>query len=806
MRYITFNSLDQYRFDSPTGQWIPAASIAITYRTENALLIQGFNGIASDGFPLADIIFVTDGGTVESFTVRLNSPAMSALTDSTQFLYMRGETTYGVPFNGSLFRLGQDTWLNRDCIVSVAPSSYVSRENTPLSEIVYRIGDRTQVIFAPAAAVLELTNSDVVVEPQPATEFIHVNPLSLCYDITVVNHATGVTNTIHTPLVAADYSIQQDNYIVPFGGFMVVFSSNIPGPGTYIYFIDNDGNLVDQIVGGGPGYDWGRLDFRLVWAADNDPAGSVVKIFDGKNVRTYEFPYLAYFNFEMWSEGDLSKNLYIPFEVDNYDLEETYLYISTPGGGLIDLDYDSWYDNEDWSTIHPTSDKIFRCTNGPGGYDALEVYSEDGIKINSFNLASYNVNEYDNRDYYGANGDFQTVFYNFSDNTVPYLFVAYKAATNTFATFTSETAVNGYYIYDLDHETYDNNEGPGNVLTVVIGTGSGGTINGLTQYSAGTTFHWVPVNGTSWLSFENNNGDAFEFSVFGDGAYGTYPLFITTQDSIPGLAGENLYAILLGEESHALLSTGIATADAFSVNTSCLHNYTYARIEVTTLPANVIQWIVYSDEVVATASTSANTFLNTEGGTIVVLDGDDANNNWSWTTAGGLIAVPTTIDNFQIAGNNADGYWNPWGYSTNGHQVLIDRNGLNEVVGFYFLSENSTNWTYMPNSWDNGITANWSKGLNNFGFMTYSGDPVDGSYYYMNYDIATGAFISGGYATIPSGGFHYLENVGDRMSAVVDLPSGERGFNCFTGGGIVQVRMPAGGYEPAFNDAVWSED
>jgi hypothetical protein len=151
------------------------------------------------------------------------------------------------------------------------------------------------------------------------------------------------------------------------------------------------------------------------------------------------------------------------------------------------------------------------------------------------------------------------------------------------------------------------------------------------------------------------------------------------------------------------------------------------------------------------------------------------------------------------------GYWNPWGYSTNGHQVLIDKDGLGQVVGFYFLSENSTDWTYMPNSWDSGLARQFSKGLNNFGYITYTGDPGNGNYVYMNYDIATGALISAGTTTTPSGGYYTLENVGDRMSAQIQLPSGDREFNCFTGAGIVKVITPSD-YDLGFNDAVWSQD
>lgn len=808
MSYITFTPIDQYAYDGQSGQWLPNAGVTTSYRTENALLIEDILQKTPEGRPLVSILFINDGGRLESLVVQSALPAISSLKDSILFLYIPGFSTYVTPAGGGLFISNQDRWLNRDYIVSTTQTSYVSQDGQALNQLLYRVGETQQVLFVSDATTAQLTGQDVVVEPQPATEFIFTNPLSLCYDITVVNHATGATNTIHTPLTAADYNNTQRRYIVPFGGFMIVFSSDVLSR-TFIYFIDNDGNLVDQIDGAGPGYDWGEIDYRLVWAYDVEADLSVLKIFDGKNVRTHEFPYLAGFNMNPWSEGDSSKNLYVPFLVDDNAAAVTHLYISTPGGGLIDLDYDTWYDNEYWSTIHPTSDKIFRLTSSPGGR-TLEVYSEDGVKINSLDLTSYNVNDDLDRNYYGANGDFVTAFYNFEDNTVPYLFLVYKAATNTFVTFTSETAVNGYSINYIDHETYDTNVSAANVLTLVIGVSSPSAINGMADWSAGSTIHWVPANGTSWQSFENNNGDAFSLS-YDDGYFGTYPLFITTQDSIPGLAGENLYAILLGEESHALLSTGIAAADAVNVITSCLHDYTYARIETAGDPANVTQWIVYSDEVVNTASTSTNYDYRQEGGTIVVIDGSDSNNNWSWTTAAvntvGDIIVPAATESFEIASNNSGGYWNPWGYSTNGKQVLIDKNGLDQVVGFYFLTEDSTAWTYMPNAWDDGTGRAWIKGLNNFVFMTWNtGLFAAGGYVYMNYDIATGAFISGGTSEILFGGNFGINAEGDRQSAVIELPvSGDYEHNCFTAAGIVKVTTPSS-YAIAYNGAVWSWD
>jgi hypothetical protein len=325
----------------------------------------------------------------------------------------------------------------------------------------------------------------------------------------------------------------------------------------------------------------------------------------------------------------------------------------------------------------------------------------------------------------------------------------------------------------------------------------------MVSYAGGGTIHWVPANGTSWLSFENNDGDPFEISI-DDGIYGTYPLFITTQSSYPGPASANLFALTLGEDSRTLIDTGIAIADTFSVNTSCLHDYTYARIAITDAPnPNIVQWTIFSDQVVDSTSTGPNTFSNQEGGTIVVLDTDDSNNNWSWTTAGGQISVPAATDSFEIASNMFGGYWNPFGYSTNGKQVLIDKDGGDLVVGLYFLSENNTSWIYMPNAWDRGVEKEYAKGLNNFAIMAYNDDPGVDAYYYMNYDIATGSFISGGYAVVPSGDFGIIA-IGDRMSARVPV-GGNQEFNCFTGAGIVQVTTPAT-HLLAYNDAAWSWD
>lgn len=798
MSFLNFSAGEVYQPNSNGIITVPVSLPTLSIRKDSieSVFYQGAS------IPYVYLTY-TNNATSAIAYVSKKSLAIQSLLSDTDFIFIPAS----VIISSNLNQAQHGAIVNHGKLFAITPNG--AHNGIETSTISFSFNHNLTSVEVYTAWCSRITNSDAVVEPQPATEFIFVNSLSLCYDITVVNHATGATNTIHTPLTGADYSIDEDRYIVPFGGFMVVFSSNIPGPGTYIYFIDNDGNLVDQIVGAGPGYDWGEIDYRLVWGADFDATGSVLKIFDGKNVRTHEFPFTAGFDMNPWSEGegDSSKNLYVPFLVYDGATLTNYLYLSTPGGGLIDLDYDSWYDNEVFSVIHPTSDKLFRSTEGPNGFNVLEVYTEDGIKINSLDLASYNVNDYNDRNYYGANGDFVTAFYNYPDNTVPYLFVAYKAATNTFVTFTSETAVNGYSLNYIDHELYDRNVSAANVLTLIIGVSSSSAINGMADWSAGSTIHWVPANGTSWQSFENNNGDAFSLS-YTEGYFGTYPLFITTQDSLDG----NLWALLLGEDSSTIANTGIATADTFSVDTSCLHDYTYARISITNLPANLVSWQIYSDTALpATFTTGPNTFSNQEGGTIVVLDTDNSGNNWSWTTAAvntvGDIIVPAATDSFEIAGNNSGGYWNPWGYSTNGKQVLIDKDGLDQVVGFYFLTEDSTAWTYMPNAWDDGTGRAWEKGLNNFAFMTWSGGLfAAGGYVYMNYDIATGAFISGGTSEILTGGNFGINAIGDRQSARTELPvSGDYEHNCFTAAGIVKVTTPSN-YDIAFNDAYWSWD
>ena len=810
MSYITFNTGELTSVPAGAiGTWtLPATS----FQLSQIITLQELGGAGNT----ARLRVLADDDSYITYTVSLNTDGAAAIQASSNFLYISGEQNFSQAANSISNKNGRRLWINRSVITTTSPAGRNAADGTPLYKISYALTNQTLTAYTTLAVVSDVTNQDVTVTPQPATEFIFTNPLSLCYDITVVNHATGATNTIHTPLIAADYYIDEDRYVVPFGGFMVVFRTNDPGVGTFIYFIDNDGNLVDQIDGGGIGYDAGRIDYRLVWAYDVEADLSVLKIFDGKNVRTHEFPFLASFYLSPFNTGECSKNLYIPFEVYDNNDNVDYLYISTPGGGLIDLDYESWYDNESFSAIHPTSDKILRLTDdGDGMWNALDVYTEDGIKINSLDLTGYGLNDRDDYDYYGTAGDFYTVLYNFEDNTVPYLFVAYRAATNTFATFTSTTAVDGYNENAQDFELYERNTGAGNVLSIIIGENFGEDIPGMRSYDNGGSIYWLPATGTSWLSYEINDGDPFQISATNDdqdtleqtGAFGTYPLYVITSDTI----NDNLHTLLLLETGADIGDTGIATGDTLSVNTSCLGDYTYARIGVDAM-GGIVSWQLYSDTAMpSTFTTTSNYEYRQEGGVIVVLDLDNSGNSWSWTTAAvntvGDIIVPAATDSFELVNNNPGGYWNPWGYSTNGKQVLVDKDGVDHVVGFYFLTEDSTAWTYMPNAWDDGTGRAWEKGLNNFAFMTWNtGLFAAGGYVYMNYDIATGAFISGGTSEMLFGGNFGINAVGDRQSARTELPvSGDYEHNCFTAAGIVKVTTPSS-YDIAFNDAYWSAD
>jgi hypothetical protein len=792
MTYLNFPASDVYVLLSDGATWSNADSVGISLNADKIDTVRFLEG----DIPIAKITSTVESAIIITY-VSATSTELLSLESNPNFITINGDKSYYQLFNNEWAETNTKIIVNRSSITSVSQTPNLIGGSTQyLWQIFYVEGPAVSIVNTNSSIAASLNNQGEEVLSQPATEIISVNPLSFCWDITVVNHATGTTNTIHTPLNASDYNVDSTVWVVPFGGFMAVFTNNLLSR-TFIYFIDNDGNLVDQIDGAGPGYQWGAIDFRLVWAADNDNT-SVLKIFDGKNVRTYEFPYVADFILDPWSEGDSSKNLCVPFVVNNMEIMESNLYMSTPGSGLIDLGIDSWYDNEAWSTIHPTSDKILKCTWADQIYGALEVYSEDGIKINSFDLSSYNVNDYNDRNYYGANGDFLTIFYNFDDNTVPYLFVAYKAATNTFATFTSEDAVNGYVANYLDHEVYEDNVAAANTLSVIIGVTTLGTITGMDLYTSGGTIHWVPANGTEWLSYEINEGAAFQIST-GDGRSGAYPLFVVTLDRL----NDNLWSLILQEDGSTIIDTSILTADVTGLSTFSLGNNTLTAIDNNA----DCSWFLYGNNPYPEYSitTSQNFDWHLNGGTVVLIDLDNSANSWSWTTAGGFIPAPTANDSFELVDAVTGGYWNPFGYPTNGKQVLLDINNSNNVVGFYFLSEDNTEWVYAVNTWDDVSTRDFDKGLSTFGYITYNDNA--GAYYYMNYDMTTGAFISGGSTSIPGGDTYYLNAVGDRISAVIFLPSGEKEINCFTSAGIVKVTIPNGvAWETAFNDAKWSWD
>lgn len=798
MAFVTFNATDILTFNSLTSQYETA-----TNQTDISIKKSSIDFVEYNTNIGAAKVFTSNesGLGTNTFFILDSSPALESLKTDIGFVYIDGINIYqftnvaaGVP------QKGYSILLNRQRIVSTQKIETVAVNGIPLYMLTYEKLDATGRIYVTEGIIADITNQDVPVAPVKSTEFIYINELSQCWDITVVNHTTGVSNTIHTPLYYNDYFIEQRYHITAEGGFLLVFNNN-GYTRTFIYFIDSEGNLVDQIDGFGPGYQWGQIDNAMVYGADNDNGLSVLKIFDGKNIRTYEFPYLAYFGLSPFSEGDMSKNQYVPFSVDNFDLEESYLYISTPGGGLIELD--TWYDgNESFSTVHPSSDKIFRMTwDGLNGkYKTLEAYSEGGILINSIELSGYNVTDYSDRVYYGTNGDFFLYLYNWEDNSVPRVFVNYNSSTNKFSLTVDENGNNGWLnAYYTEYNPWNATSWLNNGVVIVTSTGNvNQPIGGFFEYEDGAVVYWINSNSDGWNTWTPvPEGDAVQLS-YGNGVYGRYPMFIVDEGNGDPLSA----AILQDNGTVSAISTGIIIDDVSGVETWAAGETTMSRI---INQSGSAYWGVYNEQIpLVSAETTDDHSVWIDGDVILVLDNINYNDSWAFTaTAGEAISLPVTNGNYQIQTDDRGAWVNPYGYVANGLIVIFDKDGSNNPTAFHVLNTGNTDFYTINNTWSDDNSWDFAIGNTQFTYWTYN--ITQDKHYSFVYDGKTGSLFSAVAVNNLSGSEMWWW--GDRFNFEVGDGDYKVYYSHTVKGPVVtSFNEAAYSWNVAYNDSQWSND
>lgn len=815
MAYINLLPADIYILSGST--YAPGKTLGFSVQSEQIVSLSGTFTTGKGGVNLLFLIYQKDGNEIATAFIDENSDCAKFVKNSSDFLSIGKNDIWKFLGTQLTNKQSKPLWVNRQLITKVVPSSALTADGVKIYQLHYEEGLIERIIYTSASTFARATNQDAHVDFHPSTELIYVNELSLCYDVQIVNHETGVSNIFHTPHPASGWYLNSRYNVTPYGGFLAVFTPN-DNSRYFLYFFDNEGNLVDQIDGAGPGYDWGNTEYRLVYGEDNDSEGSTLKIFDGKNIRTHEFPGLCFFNLDPWSEGECSKNLYVPFGVYNQDEDKDYLYVSTPGGGLIELDEASWYNGESFTTVHSCSDKIFRMLeDGNGFYTKLEMYNEDMVLLSTLRLRGLNLNDYSTREYYGADGNFFIALYNWDDNSVPYLFVSVNAQTSKFETFTAENSNTFRFdVLERNYDIYDSyNSKSANSVVVITGQDPSGSspVGDMNSIQNGATIHWTSTATGKWLSFklENESGDDVLYSS-GSGSYGNYPMFIVFAGDAPT---DELAEVILLPSGVEFSSTGIALEDAINVETHAVGELTMSIIEYTG-GLNEVQWNLYSDSrIVNYNGTSNNYTLTIQGSTLSVLDLDDSNRNWSYSPDAGYVQVgngfptPITGGEFNRVDDDFGASYPIFGYNNNGAQVLLDRDLLNNsnFVGLYFLTENSNGWVHVVNTFDDqgGSKINYQVGKKHYFYLCENQSLS--KFYAMVYNMTTGALVSGVSLDTAAGPLNW-DQVGDRMWATQEIAPDIYNYYFFTKKGVVQQRVDGtlGFIYRAYNDADWSRD
>jgi hypothetical protein len=497
----------------------------------------------------------------------------------------------------------------------------------------------------------------------------------------VYNHSTGQVSSTHvTNLVISDWALNDDERAIQSKGFSLEFQNNTDD--TYrIYFVNAEGTVVGEK----------SLDTNEDFQYTERAAGYLGELngvstfyhFDGDNVRTHTFPGISVGDIEIddASYDDVTADGSMMVEAPN---NENY-YIARPNGDLVDVSQ-YFNSNTDGFRMDYSTNFIYKAF----GNTHINVVSQEGSLVNTFDVTSFDVDTVNESFFYGENCAGSEY-----DNGI-YLYVSYDGDSNQFVSLTfSSTGSPDWMIREIrsrrDWQRAVSSFGKNLIISGYDQSGS----DSLGYVANKFNMWWLPKGATEFNYIDLASVGTFSF-VLGDGydgngftdrrsfTFGENPIFMYALENSEIIVG------FLEEGGFSTQSTGILSASCSNIWGHNIGEHSFAVFDV----GDDRIWQMYdsNSKVAETITTGAWGWGDGDyrqamrNGTLAVIDSGDTSNSFIYTTEIGLTAGPTGLGNIY----NIDSYGINTGISYE-YQVITQfipgEEGGQYVDGFYVISK-----------------------------------------------------------------------------------------------------------------------
>jgi hypothetical protein len=500
----------------------------------------------------------------------------------------------------------------------------------------------------------------------------------------VYNHDTGQLSDTHvTDLVGTDWNLNSDEKAVQSKGFTLDFQyfNGVNPSERRIYFINADGTVVGE-----KSLDSSR-DFQYTERAAGY-LGTLAGVatfyhFDGDNVRTHTFADISASDIEIddASYDDVTADGSMIVEAPD---DENY-YIARPNGDLVDV---SQYFNADTDTFRMDYNTNF-IQKSSDTY--INIVSQEGSLLNTFDLTPFNDASVSNHTldeswFYGEN----CAGAEYNDGSVK-LLVSYDGNSNEFVSLTFSMASTQRIIKSRrDWQRLVSSFGK-NLIISNYNEIVSDNLGYITNVTGGFNMWWLPKGATEFNYIDLSSVGTFSF-VCGDENFTSNRSFSLGENPIFMYALENSEIIVgfLEEGVFSTQSTGILSASCSNIWGHNISEHSFAVFDV----GSDRIWQIYdgNSKVAETQTTSGWSWGDESirealrNGTLAVIDFNDTNNSFIYTTEIGLTAGPTGLGNIynNITYGNNTGIAYEYQVIT---QFIPGEEGNEYVDGFYVLSK-----------------------------------------------------------------------------------------------------------------------
>lgn len=620
----------------------------------------------------------------------------------------------------------------------------------------------------------------------------------------VMNYTLGVLSEAYDTGIAYDGGnsyIETDGRNIHNGGFQVLFYDS-PNARVHAFFINNVGEVVDQIYTGG-GYTESQLEMFLTFFADYEPDGAatytILKLFDGYSTTTLEIDGVTSVN---WQSQPTSQKVAV-FEYNN---EFHLIGMNGQNVKIHDITASTNLDIRSQYTHSYVCGLIYDTTDN-NLFKRFKAWNSDGTVIADVDISSYNVDNSHDSELYGDDNRYCAVLYSNSDSDLDYLVIHFDGENVVIDTHVRGVNYPNVAVYTTDLEKWNPSNSMKNNAVIVFY--KNGTHFTAPSFNSAEYFDiWCMHHSLSAFTKENLittaeigysiSSNQEEGSIYsGDPVFLYYDLADTPADVTVGTfnsSGFNSFGLGIDPADIDSLSSIESIAPNFAFFNTVLNSDNTTRI-----------WKIFnSTGTVVTHSTSTSTDFG--GGpmydALVVLDLDDYANSFSFSPAQGKQLLPDpSADTYDILAYNEieSEFGTSSGYST--RNVIVTKYTSGDLIGFYIYNNTAglSSFVTLP-TYDSVDTFLMGETVVYFSYY----DSVDSYFNATIYDIENGGEIS----TLSTenlsptiGGANY----GDRIWKSFDV-GGVTNYYFLCRDGAFTAELGTNVLGNAYNDAYWVDE